>query len=112
MIMARRGLLVDYRWCTGCHSCEIACQMEHGLPVGQYGIKVCEIGPWRYGEDDWQYTYLPIITDQCNFCAERLGKGKTPSCVKHCQSQCLRFAPADDVASDLAVKQKQLFITL
>ena len=22
------GLLIDYTWCTGCHSCEIACKVE------------------------------------------------------------------------------------
>ena len=42
--MAKYGLLVDAQWCSGCHSCEIACQMEHGLPVGQTGIKVVKIG--------------------------------------------------------------------
>jgi anaerobic dimethyl sulfoxide reductase subunit B (iron-sulfur subunit) len=86
--------------------------MEHDLPVGQFGIKVCEIGPWRYGEDKWQYTYLPVLTDQCNLCAARLAKGKLPTCVKHCQSQCLRFASSDEVAVDFESKHKQLFITL
>ena len=33
--MAREGLLIDYEFCTGCHTCEIACQMEHGFPVGK-----------------------------------------------------------------------------
>lgn len=45
--MARHGLLIDYQYCTGCHSCEVACQMEHKLPVDQWGIKLTEIGPWQ-----------------------------------------------------------------
>ena len=49
--MAKYGLLVDAQWCSGCHSCEIACQMEHGLPVGQTGIKVVKIGPWVIGDE-------------------------------------------------------------
>jgi anaerobic dimethyl sulfoxide reductase subunit B (iron-sulfur subunit) len=110
--MARKGLLVDYRWCTGCHSCEIACQMEHGLPVGQYGIKVCEVGPWQYGQDKWQYTYIPVLTDQCSFCAARQAKGKLPTCVKHCQSQCLRLVTAEEAAADLQAKPGQLFLSL
>lgn len=46
---AKYGMLIDYQWCTGCHSCEIACQMEHGLPVGQTGIMVHDMatGPSR-----------------------------------------------------------------
>jgi anaerobic dimethyl sulfoxide reductase subunit B (iron-sulfur subunit) len=85
--------------------------MEHGLPVGQFGIKVCEVGPWRYGEDRWQYTYLPVLTDQCNLCAARLAKGKLPTCVKHCQSKCLSFGAIADVSDDLSSKPKQLYMT-
>ena len=51
--MAAKGLLVDYEWCSGCHTCEVACQIEHGYPTDQWGIKVCEVGPWKYGEKKW-----------------------------------------------------------
>lgn len=30
----RNGLLIDYEFCTGCQSCEIACKQEHGFSVG------------------------------------------------------------------------------
>lgn len=101
------ALLVDYEWCTGCHTCEVACQMEHGLPVGQYGIKLNEVGPWEYGEGKWQYAYLPTPTDQCDRCAERVGAGKLPSCVHHCQARCLKFGKVADLAADVAAKRKQ-----
>lgn len=57
--MAEYGLLVDYEWCTGCHSCEMACAVEHGFPQGQCGVVVCEVGPWSYGpeNDRWQVGY-------------------------------------------------------
>ena len=29
------GLLIDYQWCTGCHSCEMACKVEHGWQAGE-----------------------------------------------------------------------------
>ena len=41
--MARNGLLIDYEYCTGCHTCEVACKQEHNYPVGKWGIKVNEI---------------------------------------------------------------------
>ena len=98
--MAKYGILVDAQWCSGCHSCEVACQMEHGLPVGQTGIKVVKIGPWVIGDEadeNWQFSYLPIPTKQCDTCAARRGLGKVPTCVQHCQSQCLEFGRVEDL---------------
>jgi len=42
--MARNGLLIDTEYCTGCHSCEVACKNEHHIPRGQWGIKLTEVG--------------------------------------------------------------------
>ena len=39
------GLLIDYNFCTGCHSCEAACKVEHGFQTGEWGIKLTQIGP-------------------------------------------------------------------
>ena len=36
------GLLIDNYWCTGCHTCEIACRNEHDLEPGCWGIRVRE----------------------------------------------------------------------
>lgn len=110
--MAKHGILVDYDWCTGCHSCEVACQMEHGLPVDQYGIKVMELGPWSYCEGKWQITYFPVFSDQCNLCAERTAQGKLPSCVHHCQAQCLTYGPLEELAQKLAEHPKQALFSL
>ena len=52
--MGAKGLLVDYEWCSGCHTCEVACQLEHGYPSDQWGIKVHEVGPWEYAPKTWQ----------------------------------------------------------
>jgi Fe-S-cluster-containing dehydrogenase component len=40
--MAKYGLLINYDYCTGCHSCEVACQQEHDFPAGKNGIMVTE----------------------------------------------------------------------
>ena len=95
--MGAKGLLVDYEWCSGCHTCEVACQLEHGYPSDQWGIKVHEVGPWEYAPKTWQYSYLPAPTDQCDLCAERTAKGKKPLCVKHCQSLAMRYGPVDEL---------------
>lgn len=96
---AQYALVVDYQWCTGCHTCEIACQMEHGFEVGKTGIMVHDMGHWpiEEGGDDWQLAYLTAPTSMCDTCAERRALGKRPTCVQHCQAQCLSFGPIDDM---------------
>lgn len=104
--MTDLGILIDYEWCTGCHTCETACQMEHDLPIGQFGITLSEIGPYKFGEDKWQFAYVPIPTDQCDFCEERLAKGKQPACMHHCQAQCLEVGPLDELVKKMTEKRK------
>lgn len=106
--MADYGILIDTQWCTGCHSCEVACQMENDLPVGQFGVKVNQIGPWQISEERWQYSYIPEFTDQCVMCLRRRKKGKTPACVHHCQAKCLEFGTIDELAEKLKDHPKQL----
>lgn len=104
--MTEYGMLIDYEWCTGCHSCETACQMEHHLPVGQFGIKLNEIGPFEYAPDSWQLSYVPVPTDLCDFCAERRAHGKLPTCQHHCQAQCLEVGSLDELAEKVKAKKK------
>ena len=37
------GLLIDYEYCTGCHSCEVACSQEYGWEPGMAGMRVIEV---------------------------------------------------------------------
>lgn len=111
--MAKYGLLVDAQWCSGCHSCEIACQMEHNLPVGQTGIQVVKIGPWVIGDEadeKWQFSYLAIPTDQCDTCAARRAAGKVPTCVQHCEDQCIQFGTLEELSEHMDERQKTLFV--
>lgn len=110
--MQRYGILVDYEWCTGCHTCEVACQMEHGFPVGQTGILVAPVGPWCIEGDHWQYAYQPVPTDQCDQCAARLELGKKPTCVAHCQAFCLEWGTIDELSAKLGDKTKQCLYVL
>ena len=96
------GLLINYECCTGCMSCEMACSVEHDIPVGQYGIKMVEVGPWQIDKKNWQLDYVPIPTDMCDLCAGRVAKGKKPTCVKHCQSLCMEYGPVDELAAKMA----------
>ncbi len=95
--MAKKGLLVNYEFCTGCHSCEVACKQEHDYPVGKGGIDLKEI--ITKGDERLRIDYIPFLTEFCDLCAERTTKGDTPSCVKHCQAQCMVYGDLSELAA-------------
>lgn len=105
------GLLIDYEYCTGCHTCETACKVELNLPTGQYGIKILQDGPRQLENGKWEYTYLPIPTSLCNLCEDRTDMGKLPSCVHHCQAAVMTYGKVDDLAKKAQEKAKNaLFV--
>jgi len=102
--MGRKGLLIDYEYCTGCQSCVIACKQEHGYPVGKWGIKVHEFKQETF--DKVEIDYLPFPTDLCNLCASRTSEGELPSCVKHCQAACMKFGELAELVKFMEDKPK------
>lgn len=108
--MARNGLLIDYYYCTGCHSCELACNKEHNIPLGQWGIKIAQIGPWQIKGDKWEHTYVPVPTELCDLCTKRVAGGEEPSCVKHCQAQVMTFGTIEELAKQMKGKAHHLVL--
>ncbi len=92
------GLLINYKYCSGCHSCEVACKNEHDIPLGRWGIKVTETGPWEIGDDEWHYDFIPTPTSLCDLCAARVAQGRQPSCVQHCQAKVMEFGEIEELA--------------
>ena len=97
-----KGILVNYEFCTGCHSCEVACKKHLGLPEGEFGIKVSEVGPYQYagesrGNQKWEWTWVPALTKACTLCEDRTSKGKMPMCVQHCQAWCMVYGEIEDL---------------
>lgn len=99
--MSKYGLLINYEWCSGCHSCEIACKNEHNIPLGQWGIKVVDVGPFQIAEEDWEWSHVPIPTKICDFCEERLAEGKNPACVHNCLAFCLEYGTVEDLSAKI-----------
>ena len=106
--MGAKGLLIDYEYCSGCQSCEIACKEEHKFPVGQWGIRVLEDGPWQIEGHNWNWNKIPVPTKLCDLCAERVEKGKEPTCVHHCLADVIRFGEIEELAVMLAKKPNQV----
>ena len=99
--MGRKGILINYDFCTGCHSCEVSCRVEHGYPDDQGGVIVVQVGPWEDGPDRYQYSFVPVITDQCDQCFERVDAGKDPACVHHCQAFAMKYGRIDDLSKEV-----------
>lgn len=95
--MKTYGLLIDFKYCTGCHACEVACRNEHEIPLGEWGIKVFEFGPQKLG-GAWAWDYLPMPTDLCDLCANRREAGKRPACVHHCLADCMAVVPVEELS--------------
>ena len=106
--MAQYGLLIDYEFCSGCQSCEVACKEEHGYPVGQWGIRVMDDGPWQIEGHNWNWHKIPVPTKLCDLCKDRLEAGREPSCVHHCLAAVMKFGTIEEMAKELAKKPNQV----
>lgn len=106
--MSQNAIMIDYHFCTGCKSCEMACQVEKGLPIGKCGIVVQEVGPWEVEGDWWQDDFVPHLTELCDLCAERTERGELPTCVKHCMAAVMTFGPLDELAKAAEGKHRQV----
>lgn len=104
------GLLIDYDFCTGCHTCEMACKVEHGLKEGEWGIQLTTFGPREYKPGKWEYTFVPVPTALCDLCADRVAEGRVPTCVHHCQSQVMEYGPVDELAAKITKDMMVLFV--
>jgi anaerobic dimethyl sulfoxide reductase subunit B (iron-sulfur subunit) len=103
------ALLINYEYCSGCHTCEIACQQVHGLAPDQFGIEVKQIGPDQISTYHWQYEFFPVPTERCDHCAARVAAGEKPSCVKHCQAGCIDYGSVIELAAKITGPKFVLF---
>lgn len=95
--MSQNGLLINYGWCTGCHSCEIACRNAKGIPSGKWGIKLTEVGPWKLNDKKLEWNHVPVPTSLCDLCCDRVAEGKKPACVHNCLAHCMEYGTLDEL---------------
>lgn len=111
-----KGILINYEYCTGCHSCEVACRNELGLTKGEFGIKLTEVGPYKYetkinADTPFEWVYNPTITKACDLCEKRTAEGKMPSCVQACQAWCMYYGEVEDLAKRMDGKTRWALYT-
>ncbi|NLZ54032.1 MAG: oxidoreductase [Thermoanaerobacteraceae bacterium] len=103
------GLLIDYEFCTGCHTCEIACKKEHNLDHGYFGISCLSDGPRQNPDGSWEWNYVPVPSSLCDLCADRVNMGKLPTCVHHCQAGIISYGPVEELVKEIKKSTMVLF---
>jgi Fe-S-cluster-containing dehydrogenase component len=101
------GLLIDYEYCTGCYSCQVACAQEYQWSAGMGGIRVIEIEQ-KLPNNRAYLTYLPFPTELCILCAPRTREGLEPACVKHCMAACMKYGKIEELAREMATKPRMV----
>ncbi|WP_165252786.1 oxidoreductase [Adlercreutzia sp. ZJ304] len=111
--MHQNALLVNYDYCTGCKSCEIACRNELGLSADQWGIKVTEVGPFQIDNEKWEWDYVAVPTQLCTLCKNRVAEGAKPACALHCLASVIEYGPAEDLVKrvkDRGLKKSAIYL--
>lgn len=103
-----KGLLVDYKKCTGCGKCVAACEASHSGFSTIAGIKISVSGPFKIGKDREITYYIPSPTELCDGC-NRNNESMTPECVKICEYKCLTYDDMDNLKDKLNQKTMAVF---
>lgn len=109
--MSYRGILVDVDYCTGCEACIVACQQEHNYTEKEFGLTITKLGPLKLAEKNYQYDFIPQFTKWCDLCEDRVGKGKQPTCVQHCQAQVLEYGTIEELSAKI-MREKQMLVAI
>lgn len=89
--MTAYRLLMDANLCTGCGSCEVACQLEHDLPPTVLPIRALAVGPFPT-DNGFVMTFAPAT---CAHCSD-------PICVRVCPQGAMQQRADGIVFSDPA----------
>lgn len=84
-----RFLYHDADLCMGCHSCEVACKMEHALPAGVNRVCVVTDGPTLVNGD----LKLSFEHVRCMHCSK-------PPCIEVCPTNAIKKRPDGIVLID------------
>lgn len=107
------AMLIDYYYCTGCHTCEVSCKERFGLGEGEFGIKLSQNGPWKQGDgghgtEDWELDFVPIPTKYCDMCKGRIEAGKKALCEQQCQAFVIKVAPLEELIPEFKEGKKKV----
>lgn len=89
-------VMIDYHRCIGCRFCMAAC------PYGSRSFNFRDPRPFIEKINPEYPTRRRGVVEKCNFCQERLKKGRLPACVEACKTGALTFGDLSDPHSDVS----------
>jgi Fe-S-cluster-containing dehydrogenase component len=101
------GLLIDYEYCTGCFTCQVACAQEYHRPKEMVGIQVTEMVQMLPSGKPY-LSFIPSPTELCSLCVTRTSQGLEPACVQHCMAKCIKHGPVEDLAREMTKKGRMV----
>lgn len=102
------GMLVELDRCTGCSSCQIACQQANHYSYDEKWMECVRRNPVLV---DGKLRMYHLVAPSLDKCAECVAKEPTPLCMKVCMGNCLYIAPVEKLLPVLAKKEKCLLFT-
>lgn len=93
------GMVVDLQRCIGCHACSVACKTEHGVPLGEFRMRV----RWLPRPDRPTFAFVPVFDEKtCDLGLNRANFGMEPACVTACPTKTISWGDRADPAGPLA----------
>ncbi|MHB1130882.1 MAG: sulfate reduction electron transfer complex DsrMKJOP subunit DsrO [Chloroflexota bacterium] len=87
-------VMIDPHRCIGCRFCAAAC------PYGSRSFIFRDPKPYIAEINPEFPVFNKGVVVKCNFCEERLAKGKLPACVEACKQKALVFGDLEDPTSE------------
>jgi Fe-S-cluster-containing dehydrogenase component len=107
MPQERYGLLIDYEYCTGCYTCQVACAQEYSRPKDQIGMQVIETITMLPSGKPY-LAFIPFPTENCTLCVGRIRKGLEPACVKHCMANVIKHGSIEELSKGVNEKSRMV----
>ena len=107
---------IDTKECVGCRYCIVACPYGARHFVSKWKDyftgKDEPSSPYaEYSKKKWMDECDRGVATKCDWCEERVDKGKQPACVAACPAEARIFGDLDDTESEVSqlIKKKRAF---